>query len=182
MPKKPLASLICFCERILGKKRKESNTRYYTSKDLVDAETRYPTVEKWVLALVTTVRKLRPYFQEHPIIVMTDQPLRQTLLKPYLLGHLVKGSVELSEFDITYRPIGAIKAEALTNFVVDYTEPEEGVYEEQSAEQERPEGVWLIMVDGSRSEQESGAEVVIRSPEGAEASYAVKFEFQLTNN
>ena len=38
------------------------------------------------------------------------------------------------------------------------------------------------MVDGSRSEQGSGAGVVIRSPEGAEVSYAVKFEFQLINN
>lgn len=26
---------------------------YYTSKALVDAETRYPTMEKWALALVT---------------------------------------------------------------------------------------------------------------------------------
>ena len=38
------------------------------------------------------------------------------------------------------------------------------------------------MVDGSRNEQESGAGVVIRSLEGVEVSYAVKFEFQLTNN
>ena len=38
------------------------------------------------------------------------------------------------------------------------------------------------MVDGSRSEQGYGAGVVIRSPEGAEVSYAVKLEFQLKNN
>ena len=38
------------------------------------------------------------------------------------------------------------------------------------------------MVDGSRSEQGYGAGVVIRSPEGAGVSYAVKFEFQFTNN
>ena len=38
------------------------------------------------------------------------------------------------------------------------------------------------MVNGSRSEQGSGAGVIIRSPEGVEVSYAVKFEFQLTNN
>ena len=39
-----------------------------------------------------------------------------------------------------------------------------------------------MMVDGSRSEQGSGAGVVIRSPEGVEVSYAIKFEFLLTNN
>ena len=38
------------------------------------------------------------------------------------------------------------------------------------------------MVYGSRSKQGLGAEVVIRSLEGTEVSYTVKFEFQLTNN
>ena len=148
----------------------------------MEAKTRYPTMEKWALALVTAACKLRPYFKAHPIVVMTDQPLRQTLLKPDASGRLVKWSVELSEFDITYRPRGAVKAQALADFVVDCTEPDEGVHEEQPVEQEKPEGVWLIMVDGSRSEQGSRAGVVIRSPEGAEVSYVVKFEFQLTNN
>ena len=49
-------------------------------------------------------------------------------------------------------------------------------------EQENRKGVWLVMVDGSRSEHGSGAGFVIRSPKGTEVSYAVKFEFQFTNN
>lgn len=61
--------------------------------------------------------------------------------------------------------------------MVDCTEPEEGVHEEQPAENERLEGVCLIIVDGSRSEQGSGSGVVIWSPEGAKVSYVVKFEF-----
>ena len=126
---------------------------YYTSKALVDEEIRYPVLEKWALALVTTARKLRPYFQAHPIVVMTDQPLRQMLLKSYASGRLVKWFVQLSEFDLTYRPRGAVQAQALANFVLDCTEPSEEVHEEQPVEQEKPEGVWLIMVDGSRSEQ-----------------------------
>ena len=77
---------------------------YYTSKALVDVETRYPLMEKWVLALITAERKLRPYFQAHPIVVMTDQPLRQMLKKPDASGWLVKWSVELNEFDLSYRP------------------------------------------------------------------------------
>ena len=139
-------------------------------------------MEKWALALVTAARKLRPYFQAHPIVVMTDQPLRKTLLKPHASGRLVKWSVELSEFDLTYRPRGAIKAQALADFMVDRTELGEGVQGEPPIEPEKSEGVWLVMVDGSRNEQRSGARVVIRSPEGAEVSYAMKFEFQLTNN
>ncbi|KAH9768928.1 Ribonuclease H [Citrus sinensis] len=90
---------------------------YYTSKALVDAETRYPLMEKWALALITAARKLRPYFQAHQIVVMTDQPLR---------------------------PRGAIKAQALVDFMVDRVEPGEEVQEKQPAEQQDSKGIWLL--------------------------------------
>ena len=40
---------------------------YYVNKRLVDAETRYPEMEKLALALVIAMRKLRPYFHSYPI-------------------------------------------------------------------------------------------------------------------
>ena len=40
---------------------------YYLSKTLVDAETRYLTLEKMALALVYAMRKLPHYFQAHTI-------------------------------------------------------------------------------------------------------------------
>ncbi|KAM1180790.1 hypothetical protein ACFX2G_020210 [Malus domestica] len=49
---------------------------YYASKALQDAETRYSNIEKLALALVMSARKLRPYFQAHSIIVLTNHPLR----------------------------------------------------------------------------------------------------------
>ncbi|GLU06784.1 hypothetical protein SLE2022_237810 [Rubroshorea leprosula] len=55
---------------------------YYINSVLHGAELRYPIAEKAALAVVTSARKLRPYFQSHPIIVLTDQPLRQILQKP----------------------------------------------------------------------------------------------------
>ena len=48
---------------------------YYTSKALQDAETRYSNIEKLALALVMSARKLRPYFQAHSIIVLTNHPI-----------------------------------------------------------------------------------------------------------
>lgn len=59
---------------------------YYNSRTLLDVETRYPKMEKWVLALVIAAKKLRSYFQAYPIIVMTDQPFRQVLYKPKASG------------------------------------------------------------------------------------------------
>ena len=40
-------------------------------------------------------RRLRPFFQAHTVVVLTDQPLRQGLHKPETSWRLVKWSVEL---------------------------------------------------------------------------------------
>ena len=48
---------------------------YYKSKTQVDAETRYLPLEKLVLALVHTTRKLPHYFQAHTVYVLTKYPL-----------------------------------------------------------------------------------------------------------
>lgn len=63
---------------------------YYISKTLVDDETRYPHLERLALALVVASRKLRPYFQCHPIRVVTTFPLRSILHKPELSGRLAR--------------------------------------------------------------------------------------------
>ena len=48
---------------------------YYVSKTLVDVERRYLPLEKLVLALVHTTRKLPHYFQAHTVYVLTEYPL-----------------------------------------------------------------------------------------------------------
>ncbi|GKV35451.1 hypothetical protein SLEP1_g43714 [Rubroshorea leprosula] len=55
---------------------KQQKPIYYISSMLHGAELRYPIVEKATLAVVTSARKLRPFFQSHPIIVLIDQPLQ----------------------------------------------------------------------------------------------------------
>ncbi|GKU89570.1 hypothetical protein SLEP1_g3694 [Rubroshorea leprosula] len=60
---------------------KQQKPIYYTSSVLHGVELRYPITKKATLAVVTSARKSRPYFQSHPIIVFTDQPFRQILQK-----------------------------------------------------------------------------------------------------
>ena len=55
---------------------------YYCSRALRGAKGRYPKMEKLILALVTTSRKLRPYFQAHTIEVPIEYPMKQILHKP----------------------------------------------------------------------------------------------------
>ncbi|XP_052300414.1 uncharacterized protein LOC127903754 [Citrus sinensis] len=155
---------------------------YYTSKALLDAETRYPTMEKWALALVVAARKLRPYFQAFPVSVITNQPLRQILHKPDASGRLVKWAVELSEFDLDYKPRAAIKAQAMADFVAEFAEPEVCLDQQDADIGNDETQVWQISVDGSSGERGSGAGIVLEGPEGEEISYAVKLEFAATNN
>ena len=62
---------------------------YYTSRALRGAEERYPPLEKLAFALVTAVRKLRPYFQAHTIVILTNHPLRKAMSKPDAAGRLI---------------------------------------------------------------------------------------------
>ncbi|WP_369010891.1 RNase H-like domain-containing protein [Escherichia coli] len=56
---------------------------YYVSKSLHGAEIRYPLLQKAIYALVLAGRRLRPYFQAHPIIVRSSLPVdSQRLLPP----------------------------------------------------------------------------------------------------
>ena len=77
---------------------------YYISKRLVDAEMRYPEMEKLALAFVIASIKLRPYFHSHPIRVLTNYPLRQALQKSDASSRLLKWAIELSQFEIEFQP------------------------------------------------------------------------------
>ncbi|CAL2230024.1 unnamed protein product [Prunus armeniaca] len=88
---------------------------YYTSKALLDAETRYPKMEKLIFSLVVSARKLRPYYQAHRIIVITEFALRSILHSPDASQRLMKWAIELSQYDLLYQPKTAINAQALAD-------------------------------------------------------------------
>ena len=43
-------------------------------------------MEKLAFALVTAAQKLKPYFQAHTIVVLTDKPLRRAISSPEAVG------------------------------------------------------------------------------------------------
>ena len=91
---------------------------YYCSRALRGAEERCPKMEKLILALVTTSRKLQPYFQAHTVEVPTEYLMKQILHKPETSGRLMKWAIELSEFDIRYKPRTTVKGQILADFII----------------------------------------------------------------
>ena len=100
---------------------------YYTSRALRGAEGRYPLIEKLAFVLITASRKLRHYFQAHVIDVMTDHPLKKAMNKLEDAGWLFQWAVKLIEFDIRYQPRNAIKAQALADFIAEFTPNYDGL-------------------------------------------------------
>ena len=77
---------------------------YFTSRALRWAEERYPQMEKLAFALIIVARRLKPYFQVHTIVVLTDKPLRKAMRSSEATGRMALWAVELSEFNIQYLP------------------------------------------------------------------------------
>ena len=98
----------------------------------MDAETRYPELEKLPLALMVASRKLRPYFHAHSIKVLTNYPLRQVLQKPKASGRLLKWAIELGKFKVNFLSRTAIKGQALAEFT--YSNAVEVIGKANSAE------------------------------------------------
>jgi len=99
---------------------------YYTSKALRGAKERYPLIEKMVLVVVSTTHMLMSFFQAHTIIVLTNRPLKKAMNIPDATRRMVLWAIELNEFDVQYQPRTAIKAQALADFVVEFTPTEDG--------------------------------------------------------
>ena len=151
---------------------------YYYSRALRGAEERYPKMEKLILALVTAARKLRPYFQAHTIEIPTEYPMKQVLHRPETSRRLMKWAIELSEFDIRYKPKTVIKGQILADFVMEFTSAE--LAEATQPTSDLP--IWRLSVDGATNAQGSGAGLMLTSLEGIDIEYALRFGFRASNN
>ncbi|PWA43950.1 reverse transcriptase domain-containing protein [Artemisia annua] len=75
---------------------------YFVSRTLPDVEQSYAASEKLILALIHATRRLRRYFKDHPIRVLTDKPFERAFLSPDGTRRVVKWAKELEEYDIEY--------------------------------------------------------------------------------
>ena len=127
---------------LIREKGKTQLPVYYVNQAFQGAEAKYPRIKKIAFALIVASRKLRPYFQANPILVMTDQPIKKSMNKLEAAGRMVQWAIELSQFDIEYHLRAAIKAQALVDFIVEFTLL---VKDNLINETER----WTVQTDGS---------------------------------
>nr|GEZ82481.1 reverse transcriptase domain-containing protein [Tanacetum cinerariifolium] len=62
---------------------------YFVSRALQGPKLNYTPMEKLVLLLVFVAKRLRRYFQAHPIAVVTDQTIKQIMSRPDVLANFL---------------------------------------------------------------------------------------------
>ena len=83
-------------------------------------------------------------------------------------------AIELSKFDIQYRPRTMIKGQVVADFIAEYTQLE--------GKETKVLGQWSVHTDGSSNRQAGGACVVIRTPERDKIECMIRLDFPTTNN
>ena len=111
---------------------------YFVRIVLRDARERYPMQQKLLFSLLSASRKLRHYFQGHPIKVVTSYPLEQVLRNP--------NAIELQPFEQEFDTTRVIKGRALADFMAEWTDTreEEPQEEEATASGETEPSYWTI--------------------------------------
>jgi hypothetical protein len=93
---------------------------FYLSRRMLDTETRYHKIEKLCLYLFFTCMKLRHILLFAEIIVICKSDvIKHMLSAPLLKGRLGKWMFALSEFNIWYQPMKAVKGQALADLIAE---------------------------------------------------------------
>ena len=85
---------------------------------------------------------------------------------------MVQWVVEPSQFDIEYKPRTAIKAQALADFIVEFT----------LLDLDQEAKYWTVCIDGSFVAGLRGVNIIMMSPEKDVLKYGVQLQFLATNN
>ena len=103
-----------------------------------------------------------------------DKPLRRAMSNPQATSRMALWAIELSEFNIQYRPHTTMKRQVVVDFITEFTN-----MESQGAGK-HPQ--WNIHTDESSNRQASRAGIVLHSLEGDEIECMIHLDFPTTNN
>jgi ribonuclease HI len=148
---------------------------YFISEVLSESKVRYLAVQKLLYGILITSKKLRHYFNEYKITVITDLPLADILHNQDATGRISKWAVELGALSINFKPCTAIKSQALIDFMAEWRE------NQISTPIDKPEH-WTMYFDGSLKLDGGSAGVLFISPKGEQLKYVLQILWEVSNN
>jgi hypothetical protein len=115
-----VVGVIIVVERIEeGKELPVQRPLYYLSKVLTLSKKNYPHYQKVAYGVYMAARKLKHYFEEHPITVVSTILLLEIIGCKDATGRVAKWAIELAAHTIQYKPRMTIKSQILADFFAD---------------------------------------------------------------
>jgi ribonuclease HI len=125
--------------------------------------------------VILTRRKLRHYFESHPVTVVSSFPLGEIIQCREASGRIAKWAVEIMGETISFASRKAIKSQVLADFVAEWVDTQLPTALIQ------PE-LWTMFFDGSLMKTEAGAGLLFISPLGKHLRYVLRLHFPASNN
>ncbi|GJU20290.1 reverse transcriptase domain-containing protein [Tanacetum coccineum] len=107
-------------------------------------------------------------------VLMTERAARQMPI--YFVSQALRGP----KVNYTAMRRVSVKGQVLADFIVE--RPEEEGQDDSIKEEELLPARWTLFTDGSSCVDGCGAGVILTDPEGVEFTYALRFQFEATNN
>jgi ribonuclease HI len=148
---------------------------YFISEVLSETKVRYPQIQKLLYAVTLTRRKLRHYFESHPVTVVSSFPLGEIIQSQEASGRIAKWAMELMGETLSFAPRKAIKSQVLADFLAEWTDTQLLMAPIQ------PE-LWTMYFDGSLMKTGVGAGLLFTSPLEEHVCYVLRLHFPASNN
>jgi hypothetical protein len=123
---------------------------YFNSEVLSETKIRYLQIQKLLYAVILTQRKLRHYFESHPVTMVSSFPLGEIIQCREASGRIAKWAVELMGETVSFARRKAIKSQVLANFLAEWVDTQ------LSTAPIQPE-LWTMYFDGSLIKTGAGA-------------------------
>ncbi|RDX66458.1 hypothetical protein CR513_54770, partial [Mucuna pruriens] len=124
-------TILTFNTTMIQELGKDQHLIYFISKILQRVDTQYQKIKKGSPSLGLLIK--------------------QVLRKPDLVGRMVRWTVKLSKFDISFKRKGHIKVQVLSDFITKLA---------PTGEPSEFGGEWTLLVDGVSNQISSGAEII----------------------
>jgi ribonuclease HI len=135
----------------------------------------YPHYQKVAYGVYMAARKLKHYFEEHPITVVSTTLLSEIIGCKDATGRVAKWVIELAAHTIQYNPRTTIKSQIIADFFADWGE-------HQYLPPAPNSTYWRMNFDGSKMLGGLGAGVILTSPKGDKVQYVLQMHFHTSNN